>query len=120
MDKVEEHEDVSGDVHDGGDVDEAVGQHGTADGSDHRQPWGRLPPQSPDEERQLVHRRAKIGPRPARSSQGVRPLPHENRRLGAGALVSLDVALRGLARGPVHQPWVWRLEKIESSSTQPQ
>ena len=61
MDKVEEHEDVSGDVHDGGDVDEAVGQHGTADGSDHRQPWGRLPPQSPDEERQLVHRRAKIG-----------------------------------------------------------
>ena len=33
-------------------------------------------------------------------------------RLGTGALVSLDVAPRGLARGPVHPPRVWRLEKI--------
>jgi hypothetical protein len=32
--------------------------------------------------------------------------------LGTGALVSLDVAPRGLARGPVHRPRVWRLEKL--------
>lgn len=117
---MEEHEDVSGDVHDRGAVDEAVGQHGGTDGSDHRQPWGRLPPQSPDEERQHVHRRTKIGPRPPRSSHGVRPLPHENFAVGDWGAGKPRRGSEGSSAGP--SPSTSGLAPRENciKSTQPQ
>ena len=88
----------------------------------HRSRLSRCRPQTPDEERRLVHRGPKIRPQLARSTQRVRPLPHENREWGSGALATRDVTPGALlVQGLVHQLRVWclvLLTRIVSSTLQ--
>ena len=97
-----------------GDVDEAVGQNRDADGFHRYHSWVQSPPPqsslslSPTNARRGTS--TKIRPQLARSTQRVRPLPHENREWRAGALVTRDVTPGAfLVQGLVHQLRVWCL-----------